>query len=441
VQGRLTEHLRSANVTAETVSRNKLFQQHLELALARTGRKLPLKPGKHGLIPATAKTDSAMQELVNDDDPLVEALASARLAKKGHDQLLARLATLRRITAATDGNLPTYLVYFGGHTGRFAGGGGFNIQNLGKKDLGGKVRGLLVPRPGHTFIIADYSQIEARITAWYAGEEEMLAAFSDRRDLYSEFASHVFDQPVREATDRDVPALREQLAALREVGKQAVLGLGFGMGGLMFLNTLRGVPKAAGLFDSGSLTPLKCREIVAEFRRTYPAIPRFWRVLEQAVRRAVDGIESDLGALHVTRDGDVCLICLPSGRALRYADIRLDHAERTIRYLDPFGEESEFTPNGPSLVYGPGEVLYGGKLCENVVQASARDLLVEAILRLEAADLPVLFHVHDEVVIEVREARAEAAISQVLKAMNLVSSWARGIPLACKLKGVERYEK
>jgi DNA polymerase len=441
VQHRLTEQLSAAGVTPEIVSGNKLFQQHLEQALARTGRKLPLKQGKNGLIPATAKTDSAMQELVNDDDPLVEALASARLEKKGHDQLLARLATLKRITAATGGKLPAYLVYYGGHTGRFAGGGGFNIQNLGKKDLAGQVRGLVVPRRDHKFIIADYSQIEARITAWYAGEEEMLAAFGQNRDLYSEFASRVFQQAVRKPTAEDAPAIQSHLSAMRQVGKRAVLGLGFGMGALKFLNTLRGDSQAARLFDNGKLTPVKCREIVAEFRRTYPAIPRFWKELERAVRRAVDGIESDVGTVHVARDRDTCLLHLPSGRALRYPGIRLDETERTIRYLDAFGDESEFTPFGPSLVYAQGDVLYGGKLCENVVQATARDLLVEAVLRLEASGHSVLFHVHDEVVVEVGKARVGSTIRSVDREVSRVPSWAHGIPVSCELKAADRYEK
>ena len=180
-----------AGVTPAEMSKNSQFVPLLEAALARTGRVLSQKPGKRGMIPAIAKTDATMQALLDDDDPVVEALAHARLNKKGEDQKLARLATLHNIAEATGGSLPPYLVYCGGHTGRFAGGGGFSVQNLGRDGLGAKIRGLFIPKPGHTFIIADLAQIEARITAWYASELEMLEAFAEPRSLFGVCCSRI----------------------------------------------------------------------------------------------------------------------------------------------------------------------------------------------------------------------------------------------------------
>ena len=430
-----------AGVTPAEMSKNSQFVPLLEAALARTGRALSQKPGKRGMIPAIAKTDATMQALLDDDDPVVEALAHARLNKKGEDQKLARLTTLRNIAEAIDGTLPPYLVYYGSHTGRFAGGGGFNVQNLGRDGLGAKIRGLLIPRPGHKFIIADLAQIEARITAWYAGELGMLEAFAQNRDLYSEFAARVFDCEVRRPTEGDPPSLRERLGCLRQVGKRAVLGLGFEMGALKFMVTLQSDVEAAKLFANGDLSPLICRDIVRSFRAEYPGIPRFWKMLEEAARAVIDGNETDVGTLHFGRSGNVTLLRLPSGRALRYPDLRLCFESRVIKHLDENGELAEFEPDEPSLVYGKQLALYGGKLCENVVQAAARDLLVESILRLESLGLPVLFHVHDEVIVEVSLKDVEQSLRIVERELSQTPSWAPDLPVACEVRVADRYGK
>ena len=180
-----------------------------------------------------------MLALVDDDDPAVAALARARLQKKGQDQKLARLETLDRIATATGGFLPPLLVYAGSHTGRFAGGGQFNIQNLGRDGIGGRVRNLLIPQPEHAFVLGDFAQIEARIVAWFAGEQTMLEGFRDGRDLYCEFASTTFGREVRKPHADDPPDVKKTLVALRQVGKKSILGLGYGMGSLRFMNVLR----------------------------------------------------------------------------------------------------------------------------------------------------------------------------------------------------------
>ena len=269
------------------------------------------------MIPAIAKTDATMQALLDDDDPVVEALAHARLNKKGEDQKLARLATLRNIAEATGGSLPPYLVYCGGHTGRFAGGGGFSVQNLGRDGLGAKIRGLFIPKPGHTFIIADLAQIEARITAWYASELEMLEAFAQNRDLYLEFAARVFGCEVRKPTERDPLSLHEHLVALRQVGKRAVLGLGFEMGAHKFMATLQSDIQAAKLFASGELSPLICSDIVRLFARSIQASRGFgrrWRrplgQRSTAMRRMLAHCIS--GGVETAR----CCDCRPAGRCV-----------------------------------------------------------------------------------------------------------------------------
>jgi DNA polymerase len=225
------------------------------------------------------------------------------------------------------------------------------------------------------------------------------------------------------------------------VGKQAVLGLGFNMGALKFVNRLRADEKAAPLFDSGQLSPLICRDIVREFRVRYPMIPLLWHELEAAARLIVEGQNSHVGRIDFSREGDLMQLRLPSGRALRYAKLRLENVDRTIRYLDDWGEEAEFTPKEPSLTYGCKEALYGGKLCENLAQAVARDLLVEAILRIEARHCPVIFHVHDEVVVEVEKDRAQEAQGVIEEELSRVPTWAAGLPIGCEVSVKEKYGK
>lgn len=332
-------------------------------------------------------------------------------------------------------------MYYGGHTGRFAGGGKFNVQNLGRAGLGGEVRGLLRPAPGRVMVIGDLAQIEARVTAWYAEQYELLAAFAAGQEIYSEFAAAALGCEVRKPGPDDDDARRADLTAKRQVGKQAVLGLGFGMGALKFMNTLRADPRAAGLFNTGVLSPVVCKDLVRAFRMRYAAVPRLWGDLEEAFRAAMDGDARTLGPLSFESHGREVRITLPSGRWLRYPDTGLDAAPRTIRHLDEWGDEVEFTPEGDSIKYGDGLTLYGGTLCENIVQATARDLLIEAVLALEAAGREVLFHVHDEVLVQAPLAESDAATTDVQRILSNVPVWATELPVACEVHVADRYGK
>jgi len=432
---------RKAAVLPEEVSKNTRFTKLLKEALARTGRELPLKQGKKDLIPATAKKDPAMLAMLHDGDPVVEALANARVGKKSQDQILARLDTIERITAATGGSLPVHLIYYGAHTGRFTGGGGHNCQNLGRSDLGGQVRGLLVPDPGHVFIIGDFAQIEARITAWLANDQTLLEGFRQGRDLYAEEAAGVFGCPVRKPTDLDPPDVKAFMASRRQVGKTMVLGLGFGMGALRFMNSMRMDRHAAKLFLDRTMTPEKCAAIVRRFRSCHPAILRLWRTLEDAFWNAILGHGRSVAGLRFERRNTEVLVWLPSGRALRYPGARIEDVHRTMPYLDQNGHEAEFERDGPAIVYGRETDLYGGKITENVVQAAARDILVEAILKLEAMGWSVVLHVHDEVVVAAPEADAERAKSEVERVLNTTPAWAAGLPVSSELKVETRYTK
>jgi len=319
----------AAGVTEKTVSADKLFTELMGLRLSRTGRNLATKEGKNGPIPATAKNDQAMLALLEDADPHVQALAKARVAKKSLDQKLSRLDTLEGITRATGGQLPMHLVYYGAHTGRFSG-RGFNVQNMDRSGYGMKIRELFVPAHGSRFIIADLAQIEARITAWLAGQTDMLEAYAQNRDIYSEFASEVFGQEVRKPREGDDSGRSEWLTARRQVGKQAVLGLGFGMGALKFRDTLKKDKKTALLFETGQITEADCKIIVDAFRERYSSITAYWSAVEDAARNAVHGGVWQVNDSTFQMKGNTLHLTLPSGRDLRYPNPRFDWTPRMI---------------------------------------------------------------------------------------------------------------
>lgn len=424
-----------AGVTLEQASSRKDFNDLLGKALARTGRKLPMKNGKKGQIPATAKTDKEMQAFLEDDDEVVTALAQARLVRGSEAQQVAKLKVLGRIASATGGILPVHLVYHGAGTGRFAGGGNFNIQNLPKAGLGSKIRSLIQAPPGFKLVLVDLAQIECRVTAWLAGEKQMLDAFAGNADLYSREASAIFGREVRKPTKQDPEELARLLESMRQTGKQEVLGLGYGMGALKFMNTLLKDPKTARLFDGILLSPAKCSQIVARFREEFNRIPALWKEAEMAFRGVVmSGGRHWIKGVEVKQVEDRLDLTLPSKRVLRYPKIRLESNSGETRYLDMDGEEQVFSRKGDQLIYGHGINIYGGKIVENISQAIARDILVEAILRLESLGIPIVAHIHDEVIAVCRDDDAERTARIVVEELTRVPMWAPGLPLGADSK-------
>ncbi|MEI6233324.1 MAG: DNA polymerase [Planctomycetota bacterium] len=451
VKAETEKWLADAGVSDDDVSRDARFVPLLEKALARTGRLVPNKTGKRGSIPATAKKDPAMLALLDDDDPVVAALAHARTQVKSEDQIVAKLETLKRIASATGGFLPVYLKYYGGHTGRFSGGQKFNLQNMGKDGCWKGLRKALVARRGHKFVIGDLGQIEARVLADLAGQSELVQAFAAGSDIYSELATVVFNEPIRKPRKDEPTAVKEYLDDRRNVGKFGVLGLGFSMGALKCYDQLRSKPQAVRLFETGILTAPICKQLVRTYREKNPRIVAMWKSMESGFRAALlYGFDAPVcgGRVCFQRQGTSVVMWIPSGRAVRYANARIENIPRAIQYMNDDGETAEFTPEGDTLLYGPadkddkgGTTLYGGKLTENCVQAVARDILVEAILRLERLGWCVVLHVHDEIVLEVPADQVEAAEVALKSEMEATPVWAPGLPLMAEVHTGGCYEK
>ncbi|MEI7903590.1 MAG: DNA polymerase, partial [bacterium] len=403
LESSITEKVTASGLDEKAIRSTKRFPAALEAALAKTGRHLPTKPGRKGPIPAIAKSDHARDVMLTDNDPAVRTLMDAKAALSSASGSRGRLTRLADMARVTGGNGHFQHSYHRAGTGRYAGADGFNIQNLKHgggedSDVASLIRRAIGVLPGTVLVSADASQIEARVLAHLAGQTDLHDAFAQGRDVYSEFASKQFCREVRKPKDGDASEYAAELKRYRQIGKQAILGLGYGMGAGGFIRTSRSKPDLAGLFDSGILDDATCASIVHGYRDSYPEITRFWGDCEDAVRGTMGGTQADVsGTMFRVRDGTL-LITLPSGRNLVYPRIREEAPTyEAIEYLDRSGVKQSCCDDRPGIVYGDGHDLYGGKIVENIVQAFSRDLLVEAMYRLEAAGLRIIHHCHDSI--------------------------------------------
>ena len=413
----------NVEVTESLLSSGKQFGCLLAAVLKSKGLSVPTKAGKNGTITALGKLDPGFLALRVSDDPDVAALVEARLAKMSSNQLLARLETLQQY--AELGGLRAHLVYYGAHTGRFSGGGGFNLQNLpaasrattqDERELALAVRRCIVATEGMTFVSVDASQIEARVLAWLAGQQNMIDAFAAGRDLYCEFISNVLGEEIRKPTADDAPDEAHHLRTMRHVGKASILGLGYGMGTDTFITRLRANTDVAPLIgDTLPVSTLK--KCVATYRKQYDCIPTFWKRLENAFHLARRGNSQQMGRLAMlTGESDASVrIVLPSGREIHYDNIT--HAWDMKRCGWQFGNSRS---------------VYGGLLCENVTQAVARDVLAEGVFATVMLGYPVVLHVHDSIICQVPHDEAEECHRRVVQVLSTPPMWMDGCPLAAE---------
>ena len=276
------------------------------------------------------------------------------------------------------------------------------------------IRTAFVASPGHILVDADFSAIEARVVAWLAGEEWVLEVFRTHGKIYEATASQLYGVPL-EKIKKGNPEY-----SLRQYGKAATLALGYG-GGSSALITAGHLPKET---PEEELLDIRDR-----WRAANPAIVQFWYTVDAAAKEAVNtGRRVELwdGRLVFARecdpskDLDFLTIRLPNGRKLYYPKPHMG--------VNRFGQPS-ICYWGQNQTTKKWQVIetYGGKLTENITQAVARDCLAEAINHLEAAGYPVVFHIHDEVVIDAGPGRD--SLEDVVAVMRQVPSWAPGLPL------------
>jgi hypothetical protein len=221
-------------VNEEVLASNPQFGQAFIQVLKKTGIRMPMKMGKKGLIPALAKQDEGFMALKSCPNIIVSSLVQARLAKRSGDTQIARLRTL--LLCSRLGGFRVYLNYWGAGTGRWSGGSGLNAHNFPnptrspdefEREVAALIRACVVPGKGKKFVAVDAANIEARVLAWWAQQQDLVDAFGSGEDVYSSFASEAFSEEVRKPKDTDPKPKAIRFKLLRNVGKATVLGLGY----------------------------------------------------------------------------------------------------------------------------------------------------------------------------------------------------------------------
>jgi len=310
----------------------------------------------------------------------------------------------------------------------------FNIQNMGRDS---QIRGVLCPRAGHRFLIVDLSQIEVRVAAWIAGEKELLEAFGVGKCVYCDFGRHIFGH-VLDATKEGNE---------RSIAKQAVLGLQYGMGATKFLSVLATqcpseMKKSMTVLGIPSEDEF-AKMIVAAYRRAYPRLARFPKMTSDTLVGRVTSngrtgpvVLGDLGSFRMEYNADDCLllVTLPTGGRIFYRNISVSlEPSRFSKY------RSEYAVCF-ATAEGPRTFSFSAPF-ENVVQATARDVLGVLLLRSEREGLVPRMHTHDEVVFEAPESTAMADLERINRIFSDPLTVCPGLPLACKAFSSDRYTK
>ena len=276
------------------------------------------------------------------------------------------------------------------------------------------IRTAFIPKPGCRFVVADFSAIEARVLAWLSGEQWRLDVFTSHGKIYEASASSMFHVPMEEITKG---------SPLRQKGKLAELGLGFG--------GASGALISMGALDMG-LTEEELPPLVAAWRKANPHITQFWWDVDAAAIKAVtEKQRTKVGRIIFEYKSGILFITLPSGRKLSYVKPRMA--------VNRFGRDG-LTYEGISENKKWSRIeTYGPKLVENIVQGTARDLLAEAMLRVEEKGYPIVMHCHDEIIAEVPE--GSGSVDEMCEVMAVQPEWAEGLPLRADGYSCSFYQK
>lgn len=360
---------------------------------------------------AFAKTDKGMTDLLDHPDPLVASLVSARMGIKS---TIEETRTEALLAVADRGPLPIMLNYYGAHTGRFSGGDGLNLQNLPARK-GKSIRRAIAAPEGYAILGCDLSQIEARMLAWVAGQEDLVESFAKGRDVYCEFASQVYG---REITPEDKTE--------RFVGKTCILGLGYQCGAVKFREMLR----QAGV----EIDEYEAQRIVYTYRNRYPQIVALWNKLGSGLSNILHGGELSVEPLLIQEGG----ILLPNKLQIKYPALRA--SQNKYEYLSEQRAYRAFN-KGEEIADNKWVNIYGGKVTENVIQALARIVITHHMTQVvdQCLDAHVLFQVHDEIVMMTAEDKVESVMAEVVRIMSSPPAWAEGLPVACEAGYADNY--
>ncbi len=405
VRERKAKLFETSGITKEVLNSSAKFAALLQSHGVWPPTKISMTTGKETY--AFAKSDQEFVALLDHPKEEVQAIVAARLGAKS---TLEETRTERFIDIAKRGpilgavrRMPIPLKYYAAHTGRWGGSDKVNLQNLPSRGAeGGKLKRCIVAPRGHVIIDCDSSQIEARVLAWLAGQQDILNKFRNNEDVYRYMASSIYGC----TPDMVTP---EQ----RFIGKTTVLGAGYGMGGVKFQAQLANMGKNVDI-DT-------CRYIVKQYRTYNAAISSWWNNLNGVLFSIMANRETMVDRVGLMQTTPFTGIQLPNGLFLNYPELT----------RGPGGEFSYMTRMGRNRIYG-------GKVAENLCQAVARCIIGEQIIEIEKR-YRVVLTVHDAVACVVPEAEAEEARAYIETCMRASPKWAEGLPLNCESGMAQNY--
>lgn len=360
---------------------------------------------------ALAKKDEGFLALLEHENEEVQMLCAVRLETKSTLEE-TRCQRFLDVAKRNRGRIPIPLKYYGAHTGRWSGTDKVNFQNLPSRDKKKKtLKNAICPPDGYMVINCDSSQIEARILAWLAGQDDVVEQFANGEDVYSIFASEVYNMPITKANPEE-----------RFVGKTCILGLGYGTGALKLQHTLATAQPISVKIDEE-----ESKRIVNIYRNKNKQIVKLWRegdkMLEGLYTWSDESSAFDYGEHGVVKV-DKTGIRLPNGLYIRYPELEKKTDEGKTHYVYKSRR---------------GEIpLWGGSIVENVVQALARIVVGEQMLAIQQR-YRVVLTVHDAAVCVVPEAEQNEALAYIIECMSTPPAWGKDLPITCEAKVAHSY--
>ena len=385
------ELMEKAKSDAEILQSNPKFAEALEALGVKPPKKTSPRTGKETF--AFAKSDEGLNDLMEHENPKVQALVSARLGVKS---TLEETRTQRLIDIAERiGVLPVPLRYHAAHTGRWGGSDKVNLQNLPSRGNNAIKRAIIAPE-GYTLIDADSSQIEARVLAWLSGQDDLVQAFANKEDVYKIMASSIYGKDVDDITKEE-----------RFVGKTTILGCGYGMGAVRFSNQLRNFGTDIELDEA--------QRIIDTYRSKYNKIKQLWKDGQKCLEAMIAdppmtnkfGVQPDAVFL-----GDNAFV-LPNNVLLEYPKLKKEDDEFTYR-----ARRTDVR-------------IYGGKVVENICQAVARCIIAYQMMDISKY-YKVALTVHDSLVCVIKNEEVGEARRFIEECMREAPDWAEGLPLDCE---------
>jgi DNA polymerase len=401
-EGHKAETERRAKIFEEIGIPKKVFASNQQFAklLEEKGFEVPMKVspaslkngGEQKFIPALAMGDQKFLDLRNTENAELQALCEARIAAKSN---LLETRSQKLAEIAKFGKFPIDIQFSGAkQTHRYSGanGAGGNFQNLTR---GSFLRRAVKAPKGYKLLVADFAAIEARIVAWLAREPKLIDAFTKNEDVYSSFASRIYQRPITKADKRE-----------RQFGKTCILGLGYGMGAKKFAYKVR--------LDTGMIIDEEeAKRVVKLYRFYYTRVEAFWQLLDHYIPYLASGGYAKLPGISFLTINKGCVF-LPSGLPLQYPN---------LRWNPDSGKYGEWIYD----VWDKGHIerrhLYGGKLTENISQALAGELTKLAIERAEDSGITCAAQVHDEILAIVPESEAAQGALALRRAMTVPPAW------------------